>query len=171
LENIAMSTHPVSDHLKATVGRALGRVPSGVYIMTARDHGHWSAMMVSWVQQAAFDPPAVTVALHKERPFRQTVLNSGRFGLAVVGEGDSALMKKYARGVPPGQDPFDGIEVLQTPGGLQVPATALAWLECHVLEVFDFGGDHDLVTARIADGALLREGPSFTHLRGNGFHY
>ena len=46
-----MSTTPVSEHLKATVGRALGRVPSGVYIMTARQGGQSLAMMVSWVQQ------------------------------------------------------------------------------------------------------------------------
>jgi len=166
-----MSTHHVSDELKATVGRALGRLPSGVYIMTAEHQGQWSAMMVSWVQQAAFDPPAISVALHKERPFRQTVMASRKFGLAVVGEGDSALMKKYARGLAPGEDPFQGIEVLRTPGRMQVPAAALAWLECEVIKTFDFGGDHELVAARVVDGALLRDGPSFTHLRGNGFHY
>ena len=165
-----MSQHPVSDHLKATVGRALGRVPSGVYVMTARHDGQSLAMMVSWAQQAAFNPPAVSVALQKERPIREMVHASGKFALAVIGEGDSALMKKYARGIPPGEDPLEGVEVVQTTSGLPVPA-GLAWLECEVIKTCDFGGDHELVIARITDGALLREGASFTHLRGNGFHY
>jgi 3-hydroxy-9,10-secoandrosta-1,3,5(10)-triene-9,17-dione monooxygenase reductase component len=166
-----MSTTPVSDHLKATVGRALGRVPSGVYIMTARHDGQSAAMMVSWVQQASFNPPAISVALQKDRPIRQMVRASGKFALAVIGEGDSALMKKYARGVPPGQDPFDGVNVLDTPAGLPVPASALAWLECGVINACEFGGDHEVVVARVTDGALLRDGASFTHIRGNGFHY
>ena len=166
-----MATPNVSEHLKATVGKALGRVPSGVYIMTALHDARPLAMMVSWVQQAAFDPPAVSVAVHKERPMRQAVRASGRLALAVVPEGDTSLMKKYARGIPPGQDPFDGVDVIRTPGGLTVPAAALAWLECVVLDTMDFAGDHELVVARVADGALLREGASFTHLRGSGFHY
>jgi flavin reductase (DIM6/NTAB) family NADH-FMN oxidoreductase RutF len=166
-----MTTPPVSDHLKATVGRALGRLPSGVYILTARHEGQSAAMMVSWVQQAAFSPPAVSVAVQKDRPVREMIHAAGAFALAVVGEGDTSLMKKYARGIPPGQDPFEGVDVVQTPAGLPVPAAALAWLECAVLNTCDFGGDHELVMARVTDGALLREGASFTHVRGNGFHY
>ena len=80
-------------------------------------------------------------------------------------------MKKYARGIPPGQDPFEGVDVVRTPAGLPVPAAALAWLECEVISGCEFGGDHELLVARVTDGALLRDGPSFTHLRGNGFHY
>jgi flavin reductase (DIM6/NTAB) family NADH-FMN oxidoreductase RutF len=166
-----MSTPPVSDELRATVGKALGRLPSGVYIMTARNGRDVAAMMASWVQQAAFHPPAVSVAMQKDRPMRQMVRSSGRFALAVVGEGDTSLMKKYARGIPPGDDPFQGVEVIQTPGGLPVPSAALAWLECSVLTTCDFDGDHELVVAQVSSGALLREGTSFTHLRGNGFHY
>ena len=166
-----MSTTHVSDHLKNTVGRALGRVPSGVYILTAHHDGQDAAMMVSWVQQASFQPPAVSVAVQKDRPVRQMIHASRSFALAVVGEGDTSLMKKYARGIPPGHDPFEGVEVIRTPGGLTVPAAALAWLECAVQSVCEFEGDHELVVARVTDGALLREGASFTHLRGNGFHY
>jgi flavin reductase (DIM6/NTAB) family NADH-FMN oxidoreductase RutF len=166
-----MSSTPVPGHLKATVGRALGRLPSGVFIMSARHGGASIAMMVSWVQQAAFDPPAVSVAVQKDRPIRGALRAGAKFALAVLGEGDSALMKKYARGIPPGQDPFDGVDVLQTPAGIPVPSGALAWLECAVINTFEIGADHELLAARVVDGALLREGASFTHLRGNGFHY
>ena len=44
--------------LRQTVGRALGRIPSGVFILTTvptEPPGRFPlAMMVSWVQQAAF---------------------------------------------------------------------------------------------------------------------
>ena len=127
--------------------------------------------MASWVQQAAFSPPSVSVAVHKDRPVRQAILSSRRLALAVLPQDDTSLMKKYARGVAPGQDPFEGVETLETPAGIPVPAGALAWLDCELTQAFDFGGDHEIHVARVTAAAILREGKSFTHLRGNGFHY
>lgn len=159
------------ENIDATIGKALGRVPSGVYILTTRHAGRDEAMMASWVQQASFKPPSVSVAVHKDRPARGTILAARKFALAVVPQDDTSLMKKYARGVAPGEDPFAGIDVLETPGGLPVPAGALAWLECELTSVCDFGGDHEVHVARVTAGEVVREGKSFTHLRGNGFHY
>lgn len=159
------------EDIHATIGKALGRIPSGVYILTVRHAGGDEAMMASWVQQAAFEPPSVSVAMHKERYIRQTIGAARKFALAVVPQDDTSLMKKFARGVPPGEDPFAGIETVTTPGGLPVPANALAWLECELTTVCDFGADHELHLARVVAAKVLREGKSFTHLRGNGFHY
>ena len=166
-----MSKHSPSEELKMTVGRAIGRLPSGVYILTARQDGKPLVMMASWVQQAAFDPPAVSVAIAKDRPVREALNANPQFALAVVAEGDSAIMRKYARGIPPGEDPFEGVEVARTKAGLPIPKSALAYLDCRVLKSFDFGGDHELCVARVESGELLREGEPFTHVRGNGFHY
>ena len=127
--------------------------------------------MASWVQQAAFSPPSVSIAVHKDRPVRQAILSSRRLALAVLPQDDTTLMKKYARGVAPGQDPFAGVETIQTPAGIPVPAGALAWLDCELTQAFDFGGDHEIHVARVTAATVLREGKSFTHLRGNGFHY
>jgi flavin reductase (DIM6/NTAB) family NADH-FMN oxidoreductase RutF len=158
--------------LKSTVGRALGRVPSGVFILTTRDgDGRTAAMMASWVQQAAFHPPAVSVAIGKDRPIREFVGRGSAFALSILGEHDTPLMKKYARGMDPGADPFQGVNVIETPARQPVLADALAWLEGRVTNVFDFGGDHDLLAAEVTAGDILRAGASFTHLRGNGFHY
>ena len=52
-----------------------------------------------------------------------------------------------------------------------VQLSLLAWLEGRVIQTCEFGGDHELLIAQITDGAVLRDGASFTHLRGNGFHY
>jgi 3-hydroxy-9,10-secoandrosta-1,3,5(10)-triene-9,17-dione monooxygenase reductase component len=153
------------------LGKALGRIPSGVYILTTVHGGRPEVMLASWVQQAGFHPPAVSVAVAKERPIRQALLAARRFALAVVPQDDTSLMKKYGRGVPPGADPFEGVEVITTPAGLPVPASALAWLECELTEAFDFGGDHEIHVARVTAGQVLREGKSFSHQRGSGFHY
>jgi 3-hydroxy-9,10-secoandrosta-1,3,5(10)-triene-9,17-dione monooxygenase reductase component len=161
----------MTDEAKQSIGKALGKVPSGVYILTATHGGQSSALLVSWVQQAAFAPPALTIAMAKERPARRLIDAGGVFAISVLAKGDTTLMKKYARGIPEGEDPFAGISTGTTPGGASYLADALAWLECRVLESCDFGGDHDIYVAEVVAGHLLKDEPSFTHTRGNGFHY
>jgi flavin reductase (DIM6/NTAB) family NADH-FMN oxidoreductase RutF len=161
----------VGEELKKTVGKALGRIPSGVFVLTAGRGEGAVAMLASWVQQAGFEPPAVTVAVGKDRHAAGVMKDGGKFALSVVGEGDTGLMKKYARGVREGEDPFAGVATAETPGGVTVLADALAWLECEVMSVCEFGGDHEVFVARVTAGKALKEGASFTHLRGNGFHY
>jgi 3-hydroxy-9,10-secoandrosta-1,3,5(10)-triene-9,17-dione monooxygenase reductase component len=157
--------------LRATLGKALGRVPSGVFVLTALDDDRPFAMLVSWVQQAAFEPPAISVAIGKDRPIRDTIDRSKRFTVSVLGDGDKELMRHFARPRTPGDDPFGGVDVFPAPSSLPVVARALAWLDCELTQRLDFAADHDLLIARVMAGDVLRPGHSFTHVRGNGFHY
>src|SRR5215208_979195 len=102
---------PVSDEFKHTVGKAIGRIPSGVFILTAAagDKGDATAMMASWVQQVAFDPPALSVAVAKGRVIGDMIRASKKFSLSIIPEGDTMLMKRYARGIKPGEDAFAGV--------------------------------------------------------------
>lgn len=161
----------ISEELKATVGKALGRIPSGVFILTVSHGGKHETMLASWVQQVGFDPPAISIAVGKGRPIGELARAGKVMGLSIVPEGDTSLMKKYARGIKPGEDPFSGVETTTTPGGAIVMQAAVAWLECSLVQTCDFGGDHELLIARVDHGALLHDGKSFTHLRGSGFHY
>ena len=42
---------------------ALGRVPSGLVVLTARHGARETGMLASWVQQCSFDPPQVEAHL------------------------------------------------------------------------------------------------------------
>lgn len=161
----------MTDEQKHSIGRALGRVPSGVFILTAQHLGHSTAMMASWVQQAGFQPPAVTVAVGKGRLIARLMRDSGRFVVSIVSDADKGLMKRYARGVGPNEDAFAGVRTVDTPGGVPALADALAWLDCKVRAVCDFEGDHDIFVGEIVAGQQLHDGAAFTHQRGNGFHY
>ena len=161
----------ISEELKQTVGKALGRIPSGVFILTTNGAGGPEAMMASWVQQASFDPPAVSIAVARGRPLAAAVKASGMVSISVVPEGDTSLMKKYARGMKPGENPFEGVETFQSPRGLTVMKNALAWMEGRLISACDFGGDHELLVVQITAGELIHHGQAFTHQRGSGFHY
>ena len=160
-----------TNELKNTIGKALGRIPSGVFVVTARDGDRRTGMLGSFVQQAAFDPPSAVFAIGKDRDIRQLILRTRQVALCVIGEGDTDLMRRFARTRPPEEDAFEGLDVFDAPSGLPIVSGALAWLDCEVIQTVDFGADHELFITRVTAGGLLREGKSFTHLRGNGFHY
>ncbi len=120
----------ISEQLKSTIGRALGRIPSGLFIVSAMHNGIECAQLASWVQQAAFDPPAISVAIARQRQISTIIRNSGFFAVSILAEGDHALLKKYARGVEPGLDAFANVSVRRSPQGLPILADTLAFLEC-----------------------------------------
>ena len=134
-----------SDELKKTVGKALGRIPSGVFILTAGHGEGATAMMASWVQQASFLPPMVSVGVAKDRPIEQIIEREKTFVLNVLGEHDHVLMKKYARGVGAGPAAFEGLKVRQGENGAMILEDALAYLECRLASVCEYGGDHKII--------------------------
>lgn len=160
-----------TDPGKLDIGRALGRIPSGVFILTASHEGRATAMLASWVQQAGFNPPAVSVALAKGRPVAEMIRASDCYVLSIVPKEDTTLMKRYARGVAENQDAFDGVATLDTSVGVPALADALAVLECRLRSTCDFAGDHELFIGEVVAAHMLREGHPFAHVRGNGFHY
>src|SRR4051794_27816884 len=99
------------------LGKAIGKIPSGVYILSARHGDATAALMVSWVQQAGFEPLSLTVALAKDRPAYPLIRDGKLFTISVLPQDDTSLMRRYARGVKPGEDPFAGVNVNQTPAG------------------------------------------------------
>ncbi|CAN5903012.1 hypothetical protein BH23PLA1_BH23PLA1_11940 [soil metagenome] len=154
---------------------ALGRVPSGLYILTARHNGQATGMLASWVQQAGFDPPLLTLALHRERYLGDWIVASGRFALSQIAAGQKRLLRHFARGFPPGEPAFEGLEPLdEVAQGGPVLAEALAYLDAELVHTIETGGDHRLLLARVVAGALLdedRDAKPMLHVRHNGLHY
>jgi flavin reductase (DIM6/NTAB) family NADH-FMN oxidoreductase RutF len=160
-----------SDPQRLHLGKAIGRIPSGVYILTAQHESRRGAILASWVQQASFDPPALSVAMGKQRGILESIQVSKQFALSIIPEDDKSLMKHYARPIAEDADPFAGVRVIDSPGGLPLLADALAWLECRLISTCEFGADHLLLVGQIVAGEILKEGKPFMHVRGNGSHY
>lgn len=159
-----------SGQSQPTIGPALGRVPSGLYIITSVHQGRTAAMLASWVQQASFDPPAISIAIAKGRPLGQTILAARTLAVSIIPQDDVTLMKHFARGAPE-PDPLAGCRLLEPAGPAPVLADALAWLQCSLLNNFDYAADHELFIARVNSGGVLRDGKAWFHQRKDGLRY
>lgn len=153
---------------KSQVGKALGRVASGLFVITAKCDDKEDAVLASWVNQCSFDPPAVTIALATVRPARLLVEGSNAFIVNVLGNESNGLMKHFSR--PPEDDLFKGIKTTKGLQGIRILSDAVSCLECEVVNSV-FSGDHVLYIGEIVGGKVLKGGDPYTHVRTNGFSY
>ena len=58
----------MNDDKNDDLAKVLGRIPSGVFVLTCGDGaGNMTGMLASWVQQAAFEPPMISVGVKNGR--------------------------------------------------------------------------------------------------------
>lgn len=157
---------------REAMGVAIGRIPSGLFILTTLGaSGAPAGMLVSWVQQASFSPPLLSVALGRDRSFREVVESAGRFALSILGRDDRTLAGQFTRPYEPGAPgPFDRVATEFLASGLPVLKEALAYVECRLFQKVP-SGDHVIYFGEIVNGAALRSGEPATHLRRSGFSY
>ena len=152
------------------IGKALGKIPSGVGVLTVRHGEEEAAMLASWFQQAAFEPPMITVAVNKKRPIAALISAAKTFSLSLFHTNQKDLFARFAKGFQPGENPFEGVKVTHRKTQNPVLGDAMAYLDCELVNVTD-AGDHTICLGRIIDGGLLSDGHSMVHTRRNGFNY
>ncbi len=155
---------------KKQVGKALGRIPSGLFIMTVKHGDKEDAVLASWVNQCAFDPPSLTVSLGVTREARLLVEASGVFIINVLGKEDKGLMKHFFKAPEPGKSVFDDLKTSEGIEGVRILNDAVSYLECRLVDQAGVG-DHVLYVGEIVGGKTLKGGEPATHVRDNGFNY
>ena len=148
---------------------ALGKIPSGLFAAGAMLDGRRIGMLCSFVEQAGFEPPMVSVSLGKDRPLLEVLSRGGLFSLNILGKDDKELLAAFASGRE--EDPFAAFPLLENGHGLPQLAGALAWMACRAGGSVT-AGDHVVFVAEVIDGCLHREaGEPMIRVRKNGFGY
>lgn len=166
-------TEPTQED-RDNIGRVLGRTPSGIFILTAGDGaGRSTGMLASWVQQAGFEPPSLTVAVNAKRYLNDWIKASPRIALNLVGEGQHQFLKHFGRGFEPDQPAFEGMNTATSRLGLPVLTEAMGYVEGIITGQME-AGDHIVYLLEIQHaqaGEQLAELKPMVHIRKNGFGY
>ena len=155
---------------------ALGRVIGSLCVLTASkgeaEQSISGAMVASWVSQASFTPPGVSVAVARDRAVEALLHVGDRFALNVLADGrENGLMKQFLQPFQPGDDRFSGLELEHSPGGQPLLPDALAWIEATVKQRMDVG-DHWVIYAEVEAGGLFDDsGTTALHHRRSGANY
>jgi flavin reductase (DIM6/NTAB) family NADH-FMN oxidoreductase RutF len=149
---------------------ALGRVPSGLFVLTVGSGDQATGMLASWVQQCSFDPPQISLAVKPGRYAADLLADGAAFVVNVLPAGANDLLKHFGKGFGPGESAFTGLDVYPTAEGVPVLRAALAHFDCRVVGRCG-AGDHNLVIGRVVAGRLHGEGAPAVHIRKSGAHY
>ncbi|MEH2442373.1 diflavin flavoprotein [Nostoc sp.] len=155
-----------------TVEQAVGRIVGSLCVLTAKEGDRSSAMLASWVAQASFNPPGLTIAVAKERAVETLTHTGNKFVLNILKEGNHlGLMKHFLKPFGPGQDRFADVAAEVAENGSPILTDALAYLECSVQNRME-SGDHWLVYATVENGKVLnQDGVTAVHHRKSATHY
>ena len=169
-----MSEVTLSTEQREAIAPVLGKTPSGVFILTVSDGaGNETGMLASWVQQASFEPPIVSVAVNTKRYVNDWLKQNPVAAISVVGKSQSgSFFKQFGKGFEPDEPAFEGIELTRGSTGLPLLADAIGNLEGRVISNIATG-DHVIYFVQIENavqGSMFEDDP-YVHIRKNGFSY
>ena len=156
--------------------QALGRVLGSLCVLTASkgkdDNNVKGAMLASWVSQASFSPPGLSIAVAKDRSVESLLQKGDSFALNILGEKDfRESLKRFTKPFSPGEDRFKGLDIELTPNNQIIIPESLAWLDASVKERMECG-DHWVIYAEVLHGNILKsDSLTAVHHRKSGANY
>jgi flavin reductase (DIM6/NTAB) family NADH-FMN oxidoreductase RutF len=153
-----------------SLGKALGRLASGVYVITLAEGSERDGMLATFIGQVAFEPPMISVAVKRDRPILAKLTPASRFNVNVLGKKNNDIFKNFAKPFAEDLDRFSGLKVEDKSGG-PVLLECVSYVGCRLVSVAE-AGDHSVVLAEVVEGAMLDgEQEPMVHLRKSGFQY
>ena len=157
--------------------KAMGRISGGLYVVTASQGDgpdkRQGAMVASWVSQASFKPPGLTIAVAKDRAIEALMQVGDSFVLNVLEENNyQQLFRQFLKRFPPGADRFQGVSVIDNVAeGGPVLGDALAYLDCVIKQRLETS-DHWITYALVMNGKISnQEAKTAVHHRKLGTSY
>ena len=156
--------------------QALGRVIGSLCVLTASkgkdENNIKGAMLASWVSQASFSPPGLSIAVAKDRSVESLLQVGDSFALNILSEKDfKEPLKRFTKPFAPGEDRFEGLDTELTPNKQIIIPESLAWLDASVKERMECG-DHWVIYAEVLHGNILKsDSLTAVHHRKTGASY
>lgn len=150
---------------------AVGKITSGLYIITAQKEGQQDGYLASFVQQVSFKPLLVSIAINPGRPAYDLISAGGVFTINVVGGKNNGLMKPFWSGYDPEKNPFEALETAEGENGGLLLKDAMAAIECRKVESIK-PGDHEIIIAEVVGSTMINEEDKpLPHVRKSGLDY
>jgi flavin reductase (DIM6/NTAB) family NADH-FMN oxidoreductase RutF len=146
--------------------RAIGRLAAGVVVATTFSGRHDHAMTASAVSSVSLDPVLVLICVSEEARWHDAVLDSGVWGLSVLGASSRAASQWLSTPGRPLHGQLDRIPHHRGTLGVALLDDALATMECRTYATHP-AGDHSIVVGEVVSVATpARAEAALVHFRG-----
>ena len=135
--------------------QALQMFSYGVYILTSKFEDNYCAATVTWVSQASFEPPLISVCIKTDSASYAVVKERGKFLLHILGEDQKDLGASFFKTTTL-EDGLINEQEYQLQDNLPLLTAVPAYLKCRVLEIMEYG-DHPLFLAEVKNAVVQKE--------------
>jgi flavin reductase (DIM6/NTAB) family NADH-FMN oxidoreductase RutF len=142
--------------------RVMGHFPTGVSVITTVHDGELHGMTANSFTSVSLDPMLVLACLACGARTALAIQSAGHFAVNILAEDQAGVSQRFAK---PGQDHFEGLDVIRGHRGLPLIPGALGYLVCAVDDVVQ-AGDHDIVLGRVEDCQASANGSPLVFFKG-----
>lgn len=112
---------------------------TGVTIVSTQYQGIRHGMTVSSFTSVSLRPQVVTISLTKSSRTHDLLISAGSFGITILSNDQQNISELFAGQTTESEDRFKGLEILTLETGAPFIKAGLAFLDCKVIAVHDFG--------------------------------
>ena len=146
---------PLTTPDSANFRNVLGRLPTGVVIVTGGDPQRPSGLVCGSFMSVSLEPPLVAVCPAMKSTSWPPIAETGYFCANVLAEGQESLARRFAIS---GGDKFESVGWSPAPAtGAPLLDEVAAWIDCRIYERYA-AGDHWLVLGEVLELSGLRDG-------------
>ena len=140
----------------------------GVYILSSVNEGEYCVSTITWVSQASFEPPMISVCIKRNSASYEIVKKRGEFILHLLGDNQKELASTFFKPTIFENEKLNGQE-FSLANNLPLLKDIPAYIQCKVVEVLE-NGDHPLFLAEVVD-AKINNDSNPLELRKTGWTY
>ena len=148
--------------------QSLRMLSYGVYILSSENEGEYCVSTITWVSQASFQPPMISVCIKRNSASYEIVKKRGEFILHLLGDNQIELASTFFKPTIFENEKLNGQE-FSWANNLPLLKDIPAYIQCKVVEILE-NGDHPLFLAEVVD-AKINNDSNPLELRKTGWTY
>ena len=148
--------------------QSLRMLSYGVYILSSVNEGEYCVSTITWVSQASFEPPMISVCIKRNSASYEIVKKRGEFILHLLGDNQKELASTFFKPTIFENEKLNGQE-FSLENNLPLLKDIPAYIQCKVIEILD-NGDHPLFLAEVVDAKINNDSDPL-ELRKTGWTY
>ncbi|SVA11694.1 uncharacterized protein METZ01_LOCUS64548 [marine metagenome] len=148
--------------------QSLRMLSYGVYILSSVNEGEYCVSTITWVSQASFEPPMISVCIKRNSASYEIVKKRGEFILHLLGDNQKELASTFFKPTIFENEKLNGQE-FSLENNLPLLKDIPAYIQCKVVEILE-NGDHPLFLAEVVDAKINNDSDPL-ELRKTGWTY
>ena len=140
----------------------------GVYILSSVNEGEYCVSTITWVSQASFEPPMISVCIKRNSASYEIVKKRGEFILHLLGDNQKELASTFFKPTIFENEKLNGQE-FSLANNLPLLKDIPAYIQCKVVEILE-NGDHPLFLAEVVNAKINNDSDPL-ELRKTGWTY